>query len=174
MLYSPTKRMVYLSLLISLSIVLTRIASITIPFEGVITLRLGFGPLPVILAGILFGPYAGAVVGILGDIIGFNLNPMGVYLPHFTLIAGLNGLLPPLILRFFKRPYTAWPLLCAVVISQIATSLILTPYVLNTTLGIPWIITMPSRLVSQIIIIPMYALLARKIIAALNWNRHGK
>ncbi len=174
MLYSPTKRLVYLSLLISLSIVLTRIASITIPFEGVITLRMGFGPLPVILAGILFGPYAGAVVGVLGDIIGFNLNPMGVYLPQFTLIAGLHGFLPPLILRFFRRSYTAWPLLCAVAIPQIVTSLILTPYVLKTALGIPWIITMPSRLVSQIIIIPMYALLARKIIAALNWDRYGK
>ena len=174
MLYSPTKRLVYLSLLISLSIVLTRIASITIPFEGVVTLRLGFGSLPVILAGILFGPYAGAIVGILGDIIGFNLNPMGVYLPQFTLIAGLHGLLVPLILRLFKRPYTAWPLLCAVALSQIVTSLILTPYVLKTALGIPWIITMPSRLVSQIIIIPMYALLARKIIAALNWDSHRK
>jgi len=174
MLYSPTKRLVYLALLISLSIVLTRIASITIPFEGVVTLRLGFGPLPVIIAGLLFGPYYGAIVGILGDIIGFNLNPMGPYLPQFTVIAGLHGLLPPLVMRLLGSTFTYRSLLSAVALTQIITALILTPYILKTALGIPWIITMPGRLVSQIIIIPLYALLSRKIIIALNFQGRWK
>lgn len=174
MLYSPTKRLVYLALLISLSIVLTRIASITIPFEGVVTLRLGFGPLPVIIAGLLFGPYYGAIVGILGDIIGFNLNPMGPYLPQFTVIAGLHGLLPPLVMRLLGSTFTYPSLLSAVALTQIITALILTPYTLKTALGIPWIITMPGRLVSQVIIIPLFALLSRKIITALNFQGQWK
>lgn len=168
MVYTPTKRLVYLALLMSLSIVLTRIASITIPFEGVITLRLGLGPLPVMLAGLLFGPYWGFIAGILADIIGFNLNPLGIYLPQFSLIAGLHGLLPPLIMRLFGKYYPARSLIGAIAFTQIVTALMLTPYVLKTTFGIPWLISMPGRLASQLLIIPAYIFLTKKIITALN------
>lgn len=168
MVYTSTKRLVYLALLMSLSIVLTRIASITIPFEGVITLRLGLGQLPIMLAGLLFGPYWGFTTGILADIIGFNLNPLGIYLPQFSLIAGLHGLLPPLIIRLFGKNYPAHSLIAAIALTQIVTSLLLTPYVLKTAFGIPWLISMPGRLVSQLLIIPAYILLTKKIITALN------
>ncbi|NLY05810.1 folate family ECF transporter S component, partial [Candidatus Sordicultor fermentans] len=79
-----TKALVYLGFLTTLSIVLTRLASIRIPLGGVEVIRIGFGQLPVIMAGIYFGPGSGALVGGLSDFLGFFLNPMGPYLPHFT------------------------------------------------------------------------------------------
>ena len=96
--------MVVLSLLIGLNVVLTRIASIRIPIGGVESLRIGFGAVPVIFAGLFFGPRAGAVVGALGDVAGFIMSPAGgAFMPHFTLTAALTGAIPPLALRLFRH-----------------------------------------------------------------------
>ena len=69
-----------MALLIAMRIVFSRVLSISTGF-----VRFNLGSLPVLLAGILFGPWAGFVVGMVADIIG------GV------LAAGLYTLLLPLL-----------------------------------------------------------------------------
>ena len=81
-----TRNMVYLSILISLNIVLTRVASIRIGVGGAEIVRIGFGGFPIIFAGITMGPCR-RNSRCHGDIIGYNINPMGAYMPHFTLSA---------------------------------------------------------------------------------------
>ena len=54
-----------MALLIAMSIVFSRVLSISTGF-----VRFNLGSLPVLLAGILFGPWAGFVVGMVADIIG--------------------------------------------------------------------------------------------------------
>ncbi len=63
-------------MLISLNIDLRRIASIRIAIGGIEGIRIGFGALPVILAGIMFGPTAGGIVGAAGDMVGYYINPL--------------------------------------------------------------------------------------------------
>jgi len=81
-----TKKIAYLSFLTALTIILTRILSIRIPIAGVEGVRIGFGSLPIIFAGIAFGPIAGGIVGALGDLLGYFINtlfgvPFAVLMP---------------------------------------------------------------------------------------------
>jgi len=106
--WMTTSVLVKAGLLAGLSIVLTRAFSFMIPLAGLPALRIGFGSLPVIIAGILFGPLVGGAVGVVADLIGFMINPMGgAYFPGFTVSAALNGVIPGLVylgIRKIKRP----------------------------------------------------------------------
>jgi len=59
--------------------------------------------LPIILGGIIFGPLSGGVIGTFSDIIGYIINPLGVYMPHFTLTSALAGIIPALVLKLFNK-----------------------------------------------------------------------
>ena len=74
------------ALLIALDVILTRFLSIQTQF-----LRIGFGFLPVAVAGIAYGPFWGAVTGAVGDILGMIIYPPAEYFPGFTLTALLTG-----------------------------------------------------------------------------------
>lgn len=150
-----TKALVYLGFLTTLSIVLTRLASIRIPLGGVEVIRIGFGQLPVIMAGIYFGPGSGALVGGLSDFLGFFLNPMGPYLPHFTLTAILHGLLPGLLFHRSSQPLRK-RIFWSIAIPQIAVGIFLTSYFLHSIFGTPWNILLLPRLVSASLQIFIY------------------
>lgn len=99
-----TKLLVSCGLLVGISIILTRIFSYTIPIAGFPVLRIGFGDIPVIISGMIFGPIAGALTGGVSDILGFMINPMGgPYIPGLTISATLRGLLPGLIYWAIKN-----------------------------------------------------------------------
>lgn len=106
--WMSTSILVKAGLLAGLSIVLTRAFSFMVPLAGLPALRIGFGGLPVIIAGILFGPLVGGAVGLVADLIGFMINPMGgAYFPGFTVSAALSGFIPGAIylgIRKMKRP----------------------------------------------------------------------
>jgi ECF transporter S component (folate family) len=74
----------------ALSIVFTRVFAII----NTDTLRLTIGNVPIMLAGIFFGPVAGALCGALSDILGCLL--IGGYMPYLpmTLSPILIGVLP--------------------------------------------------------------------------------
>ncbi|MFP4198552.1 MAG: folate family ECF transporter S component [Halanaerobium sp.] len=153
-----TKRIAYLSFLTALTIILTRILSIRIPVAGVEGVRIGFGALPIIFAGVAFGPVAGGIVGALGDLLGYFINPMGAYMPHFTFTSFLTGFIPGFMVFYvLKRCRTLPIIFIAISIGQLVSSLILVPYFINSLFGVPFTVLMPPRLVSQLINIPIYA-----------------
>ena len=84
---TKTRTLVYMAFLVALNIVLSRLLSMRISIGGVEGIRIGLGGLPIILAGIGLGPWQGGIVGAVADIIGYMINPMGAYAPHFTLSA---------------------------------------------------------------------------------------
>lgn len=167
------RELTYSALLIALNIILTRLFSLKIPFEGIEGIRIGFGHLPLILAGLLLGPVRGFTVGVLGDMIGFQLSPSGYYLPTFTLVAGLSSLLPVVILRWIGGVVTLRNMLIAVAVSQSITSLVLTPYLLQLHFGIPIWATLPGRIVSQALMIPCFAVLTQVILTRLMQSGAG-
>jgi len=126
--------------LIALSIILTRIASLRIAIGGAEGIRIGLGKLPIILGGIIFGPWAGGLIGALSDLLGYFINPMGAYIPHFTLTSALAGMIPATILILIRKKNepNIFDLGIAITTGQVITSIILIPYFLNTLFGIPW------------------------------------
>jgi len=147
-----------MGLLMALSIILTRIASLRIAIGGVEGIRIGLGKLPIILGGIIFGPLSGGVIGAFSDIIGYIINPLGVYMPHFTLTSALSGMIPAFVLSLFRKeeePKTL-ELGIAITLGHIMISLMLIPYFLNSIFGIPWAILLPARMIAAPINILIY------------------
>jgi len=163
------KGLALIGLFIALGIIFTRFASLRIPIGGIEGVRIGIGPLPVILAGIFFGPFYGFFVGAVADIVGYALSPIGPYMPHFTLTSALYGFIPGIMTAYFipqrwneKSPplYFFWFIIA---LTQITVGLILTPILLNSIFGISWKFLVFPRLIS----IPLQILLFGSIIQIL-------
>ena len=147
-----------MGLLIALSIILTRIASLRIAIGGVEGIRIGLGKLPIILGGIIFGPLAGGLIGVFSDLLGYFINPIGVYMPHFTLTSALAGIIPATILILMRKKDkpNIFDLGIAITAGQVITSIILIPYFLNILFGLPWKVLIPPRMVAEPIQIFIY------------------
>lgn len=101
--YFDTRKLVYSSIFIGLSVVFTRFLGLILPIAGLPALRFNFGTIPLVITGILFGPMAGALAGALADLIGYMLNPAGgVFFPGFTLSFALSGAIPGLVYMFIR------------------------------------------------------------------------
>lgn len=98
-----TKVLVKASLLTAISIILTRFFSYMIPLGGLPALRVGFGTIPLIIGGMMFGPIVGGVIGAVSDIVGYMINPMGgAFFPGFTLTAALYGVFAGILFKKIK------------------------------------------------------------------------
>jgi len=94
-----------LSVLIALSIVLSRLLG----FYLTPSLRVSFEYFPIILAGIIFGPIAGAVVGGLSDFLGSALLSGQGFFPPLIVGPILAGLLSGLMATYlFKNKLDSW------------------------------------------------------------------
>lgn len=181
--FTPLKKLVVCAMLVALGVVLSGLLSIPITLEGSPSAKIGFGPLPIILAGILFGPLYGAMVAAVWDILTALIFPVGAYLPWFTLSAMLFGLLPGLF--FIKR--REYPL--SRVIAATATPLIAVSIFLNTFLIIiiywkdpfaagtlfntevpKWLAVLSVRALEQLVTIPLYSALIYNLLKLLKRN----
>ncbi len=167
-----TRRLVYLAILVALAIIFTRILSFRFAIGGIEGIRIGLGALPIILSGLIFGPLAGGIVGALADVLGYFINPLGVYMPHFTLTAFLTGFIPAFIVFNFlrhKRGFASY--LFAIGIGQLISSVLLVPFFLQIVFNIPMRITLVAYIVSQAINVPVYAYLNHMLIGYLQRGR---
>ena len=146
-----------MGLLIALSIIFTRIASLRVAIGGVEGIRIGLGRLPIILGGIIFGPLAGGLIGAFSDLLGYFINPIGAYMPHFTLTSALTGIIPATILILMRKDEpNVFDLGIAITIGQLVTSIMLIPYFLHILFGLPWNVLMLPRIISEPIQIFIY------------------
>jgi len=97
------KKMIVAAFLIALSIVLTRMLSITTPF-----FRIGFGSVPIMIAGIVLGPQTGFLVGAVADLVGFVISPTGSFMPGFTLTSALTGAIPGILWKVTATRKQPW------------------------------------------------------------------
>ncbi len=163
---SGTRKLSILALLVALDVVLSRMASIRIPIGGAEGLRIGFGPLPIVFAGMVYGPLAGAMVGAVGDLLGYFINPMGGYLPVFTVTAALRGLIPGLAWQALGRRLAALETALAIALSGLCSA-VTVPLLLRHLFGIALMATMPGALLNQCVTVPLYTLIFLKICRAL-------
>ena len=76
-LFGNTKTLIVAALLVAMSIVLGKFGAINIGNS----IRIGFGGMPIQMAGMFFGPFVGAAVGLVSDVIGcilrgYAINPI--------------------------------------------------------------------------------------------------
>ena len=90
-----TRTLAYCALLTALSVVLARLV---IPMPAADT-RFSIEAVPIFLAGMLFGPLPGALVGFSADFIGCLFSPYG-YNPLFCVPPILYGLIAGLLRKF--------------------------------------------------------------------------
>ncbi len=160
-----TRKLTRLSFLIALAIIMTRLLSLRIAIGGVEGIRIGLGSLPIIFAGVVFGPMAGGVVGAVSDMLGYWVNPIGAYMPHFTFTAFLTGFIPGFIIFYLARGKVNYlTMIISIGIGQIISSIILVPIFLQMLFGIPFEATLIPRIIGQAINIPVYAYLIKLLL----------
>lgn len=142
-----TKKLVVASLLAGLSIILTRFASIMLAGG---TIRLGFGSLPLILSGIVLGPFAGALTGIVSDLLGVLIMSQGSFHPGFTLSAALTGMIPALVVMASpKKKFSFATIAIANLLVYVVVSLGLNSYWLSQLFGRAFIVLVSGRALAQ-------------------------
>jgi ECF transporter S component (folate family) len=117
---SKTKKLVVSGILVALSIVLTRLFVVNIEQ----TIRISFGFVPIMLAGMLLGPIWGLAVGGLADLLGCLLFGVSPFLP-ITLTSALVGLLAWLLYRLTAGRKEWLRVLISVSVTQIICSMFL-------------------------------------------------
>lgn len=88
-----TKSIAYTSLLAAVCVLLNTL-TFTMPGSGY---AISFTYIPTFLAGFYFGPFAGFLVGLIGDVLGCIIWPKGAWIPLITLASALMGVIPGLV-----------------------------------------------------------------------------
>ncbi len=129
------KRLSLMAMLIALQIVLSKF--LMLQLTG--SIRLSIDSVPIILAGIWFGPVAGGIVGMLGDLLGTVLFPTaGAYYPLLTVAFMLNGVVAGLLSRAVRKRPVAVRAIACVVPAELAGSLLFKSFALGLLNGLPF------------------------------------
>lgn len=113
-----TRNILFISLFISLEIILTRFLSVEYSI-----VRISFEFIAIAISAILFGPVTAGVAAAIADVLGMLIFPKGAYFPGFTLSAFVSGYLYGIIL--YKKKITIVRSFVAAIVVIITTSLIL-------------------------------------------------
>ena len=152
-----TKNLLLLALFAAISIIFTRFLSFYLPIITVNSVRISLGNIPIILSGLLLGPFAGAATGIVADVIGATLlSPYG-YFPGFTLSACLVGFIPGLLKHRFIDSGKFSGILVIVFITELVTSIILNTLWLSIMTNAPFLALMIPRAGLTIIMMFLYS-----------------
>lgn len=90
------------ALFVAISVILAYFR-IYIPLFGFPSVRFSISEIPIFLAGSLFGPVYGAMVGFASDLISFMLTSSGAYHFGFTLNAILVGFIPGVVFYSIRK-----------------------------------------------------------------------
>jgi len=105
--------------------VLLNTLTLTMPGSGY---AISFTYIPTFLAGFYFGPFAGFLVGLIGDVLGCIIWPKGAWIPLITLASALMGVIPGFVRHL---PLSEkWILLISYLLTYVVCSLGLNTYAL--------------------------------------------
>ena len=156
---SRNKKIVLVSILLTMLIILSRFLSIKTP---IIKISLGF--VPTMLCAIWLGPKWTVLLNVLGDVIGATIFPTGPYFTGYTISTAIAGLIYGLLLfKKDKDSFTNKEFIIRVIISVILVSVIVNMG-LNTlwtsiTSGEAFKVLFFTRLIKQLITIPIHIII---------------
>lgn len=163
-----TRKMIILSLFSAISIVLTRLLAFYIPLFGSNDVRISLGDIPIMLAGLIFGPLSGALTGLVSDIIGATLLPAGPFFPGFSLSAMLVGAIPGLLKNFIFRSTRFPHLLMIILITELISSVLLNTLWLSMIFSIPYSVLLFPRTLITLIMVLVYASILQLLLKRLK------
>ena len=149
-----------------LGMVLGGLLSIPAMPLGNYTLKIGLGVLPVIVTAVLYGPLYGGTVGALTDLVQALIFPKGAYMPWFTVIGALFGVIPGMFFVKGQKP-TLKRIFAAVFSGQTVCSVVLNTLLLMWLYGSPWQIVY-ARLINQAVMIPLYTALVYYVVKLMD------
>ncbi len=92
------------AMFVVLYVVINRFIAINIAaFGSPAFIRITISTIVLIIASIVIGPIYGMAVGVVSDIVGALLFPIGAFFPGYTLTYAMAGLLPGLVFYFSKK-----------------------------------------------------------------------
>ena len=151
---NSTRTLTVLALLIAMSIVFSRVLSISTGF-----VRFNLGSLPVLLAGIVFGPGAGFAVGALADIIGGILAGYAIN-PLIALGAASIGLVGGWLWQTLHILRLGQRLLLSVVAAHVVGSIVINSLALHIFYGYAWSV-LAARVPNALILTAVNTVLLR-------------
>lgn len=153
------RQLIFCSLLAGLGAVFSAYLSIEIPMGAAKLVEISLTPVCVILAGILFGPLLGGMVGFVADTAGFFMGAQhGAYNPIFSITMALFGIIAGLF--FLKNKKIGWiKVLLVVILSQVICSILLNTFAINLFYGVPLQVLFPPRIISALGEMPVYYLI---------------
>jgi riboflavin transporter len=142
------RKNILIGLFVALYVVVDLIPS---PFGGATK----FSGFFLILSGFLGGPWAGLLVGAIGDLWTYFIHPKGMYFPGFTLTSALTGFLPVLVAGKNERRLVKIGL--GVAVGQAVTKFVLVPAGLQFVFSRPWAVSVAQAAWEQAFHIPLYS-----------------
>ena len=136
-----TKMIVTLGLLVAMSVILERLLGF-MPTENI---RIAFGNLPIVIAGLLFGPIAGGLVGLLSDFLGTTLFSPFPWFAPMALTPILMGVVPPLLGMLMKKRTNLGTFIAMILPAEIIGPMIWSSFSLQLLNGAPFLPNMIFR-----------------------------
>ncbi|MCR4908513.1 MAG: folate family ECF transporter S component [Lachnospiraceae bacterium] len=162
---SRTKKITVCGMLLALCVLA---GALKIPINSYVEIRFSF--LSIAIAGYLFGPLYGGIVGALSDILGFIVKPTGAFFPGFTIAQAVTGVLYGLILHPKKQgnelfPAVSFPrIILAQLLVMLTVSMFLNTINLSILYGEGFIPIFISRLARTIVMFPINLVLLSAVL----------
>ena len=151
---TSVRNLTMLALLVAMSIVFSRVLSISTGF-----VRFNLGSLPVLLAALLFGPWAGFAVGVVADMIGGVLAGYAIN-PLITLGAGAIGLAAGFAWQKLPNLRTGLRLQISVLLGHFVGSMVINSLALRIFYGYAWSVLL-TRIPNAIVLAAVNTVLLR-------------
>lgn len=135
---------VIIAMLLAIGVVLGSYAKLSIPLVGPESFEIKFDTIPVMIAGVLFGPTWGILIGIAMDWLQLILYPTGFPFLGFTLNLALTGFFAGVIFKSKENPknFIQWSLASVGVVSAI----LLLTVVMTGTFSRNYVLTDTNRI----------------------------
>ena len=162
------RTLIIMALLAALGAVFSAFLSIELAPTGFKTVEISLAPIPVMLAGIFFGPIAGGLVGFAADTVGFFMGVQnGAYNPAFSVTMALFGIIAGLF-YLKSQKNSIWKATLTALTTQVVCSIVLNTLWIYLFYSVPLGALLPTRLVAALIELPVYSWLLMVLIESLR------
>ena len=141
--FFSVKKIAILGMLLALNVVLAKFSIHTL------NVKVGFAFITLVISAMMYGPVEAGIVGALGDVLGYVINPVGAFFPGFTITAFLTGLVYGF---FLKKNVTIFKAIGAAGVVQFVIGLICNTYLLTILTGQAFIAMLPGRVLQAVVL----------------------
>ena len=120
--FGNVRALCFAAMLAAMSLIIGKFLQIPNPFQNII--RISFENLPILLAGIVMGPFVGALTGVVADLLGCVLYGYAIN-PVITLGAAAVGLISGISANYIVRRPLAARVVFAAVVSHLVGSVVI-------------------------------------------------